>query len=50
MLHICFAAGLRVAELLTLPVMAVTWHPTPSVHIQGKGRRHRTLPLWKQTA
>ncbi len=50
MLHVCFAAGLRVAELLTLPLAAVTWHPTPTIHIQGKGRRHRALPLWKQTA
>jgi integrase/recombinase XerD len=50
MLHVCFAAGLRVAELLTLPVTAVIWHPTPTLHIQGKGRRHRALPLWKQTA
>lgn len=50
MLHVCFAAGLRVAELLTLPVTAVTWHATPTLHIQGKGRRHRALPLWKQTA
>ena len=50
MLHICFAAGLRVAELLTLPLTALTWQPTPTIHIQGKGRRHRALPLWQQTA
>lgn len=50
MLHVCFAAGLRVAELLTVPVTALIWHPTPTLHIQGKGRRHRALPLWKQTA
>ena len=50
MLHVCFAAGLRVAELLTLPLTALTWQPTPTIHIQGKGRRHRALPLWQQTA
>jgi integrase/recombinase XerD len=50
MLHVCFAAGLRVAELLTLPLTALTWQPTPTLHIQGKGRRHRVLPLWKHTA
>jgi integrase/recombinase XerD len=50
MLHVCFAAGLRVSELLTLPLTAVTWQPTPTLHIQGKGRRHRALPLWKHTA
>ena len=50
MLHLCFCAGLRVTELVTSPLTAVTWHPTPSIHIAGKGRRHRVLPLWKQTA
>jgi len=50
MIHLCFAAGLRVSELLTLPLTALTSHPTPTVHIQGKGRRERALPLWKQTA
>jgi site-specific recombinase XerD len=50
MLHVCFAAGLRVSELLTLPAKALSWQPTPTIRIQGKGRRHRALPLWKQTA
>jgi len=50
MIHLCFAAGLRVSELLTLPLTACTFHPTPTVQIQGKGRRERALPLWKQAA
>lgn len=50
MLHLCFAAGLRVSELLTLPLTALTFSPTPTIHVQGKGRRERALPLWKQTA
>ena len=50
MLHLCFAAGLRVSELLTLPLPAVTFHPTPAIRVLGKGRRERSLPLWKQTA
>jgi site-specific recombinase XerD len=50
MLHLCFAAGLRVSELLTLPLTALTFYPTPTVQVQGKGRRERALPLWKQTA
>ena len=49
MIHLCFAAGLRVSELLTLPLTACTFHPTPTVQIQGKGRRERALPLWTQT-
>jgi integrase/recombinase XerD len=50
MMHVCFAAGLRVGELLTLPFTALIWQPTLTLHIQGKGRRHRALPLWQQTA
>jgi integrase/recombinase XerD len=50
MLHLCFAAGLRVSELLTLPLTALTFYPTPTIQVQGKGRRERALPLWKQTA
>jgi integrase/recombinase XerD len=50
MVHVCFAAGLRVSALIGLPLTAVRLQPTPTLHIQGKGRRHRALPLWKQTA
>lgn len=50
MLHLCFAAGLRVSELVGLPLAALEWQPSPSVRIQGKGRRERVLPLWKQPA
>ncbi len=49
MLHLCFAAGLRVSELVNLSLSAVAFEPSPTVHIQGKGRRERLLPLWKQT-
>ena len=50
MLHLCVSAGLRVSELLSLPVQALDWQTSPSVHIHGKGRKERILPLWKQTA
>src|SRR6266516_3179511 len=50
MMHLCFASALRVSELLTLPLTALTFHPTPTVQVQGKGRRERALPLWTQTA
>ncbi len=49
MLHLCFAAGLRVSELIGMPMTAISLQPTPTVHILGKGRRQRALPLWKQT-
>jgi site-specific recombinase XerD len=50
MLHLCFSAGLRVSELVNLPLHAVAFEPSPTVRIHGKGRRERWLPLWKQTA
>jgi site-specific recombinase XerD len=49
MLHLCFAAALRVSELVGLPLTAVELDPTPLVRVRGKGRRERALPLWKQT-
>jgi integrase/recombinase XerD len=50
MLHLCCAAGLRVSELVSLPLPALAFSPTPSVRIVGQGRKERTLPLWKATA
>jgi site-specific recombinase XerD len=49
MLHLCLSAGLRVSELVNLPLSAIEWQPSPNVRIKGKGRRERLLPLWKQT-
>ncbi|MGA7537158.1 MAG: tyrosine-type recombinase/integrase [Steroidobacteraceae bacterium] len=50
MLHLAFAAGLRVSELVGLRRDELTLHPQPLVHVRGKGRRERELPLWKETA
>jgi integrase/recombinase XerD len=50
MLHVGFAAGLRVSELTGLLLTAVTLQPTPMLRVTGKGRKERSLPLWKQTA
>lgn len=50
MLHLCFAAGLRVSELVGVRVADITFHPHASVVVHGKGRRERCLPLWKVTA
>ncbi|MFK7862150.1 MAG: tyrosine-type recombinase/integrase [Granulosicoccus sp.] len=49
MLHLAFAAGLRVSELVSLVTSDLTFKPEPSIRIMGKGRRERLLPLWKQT-
>ena len=50
MLHVCFAAGLRVSELVSLRLDELQTHPQTSIRIRGKGRRERILPLWKETA
>jgi site-specific recombinase XerD len=49
MLHLAVSAGLRVSELTGLrmeDVMLISM----SIRIHGKGRRERSLPLWKTTA
>ena len=50
MLHLCFAGGLRVSELVGLRLDSVMLQPQASVLIHGKGRKERCLPLWKETA
>ncbi len=48
MLHLAVCAGLRVSELTSLKVDDIDL-PSMSIRILGKGRRERTLPLWKAT-
>jgi integrase/recombinase XerD len=50
MLHLAFAAGLRVSELVGLRLDQIEQGTAPCVHVMGKGRRERILPLWKETA
>jgi integrase/recombinase XerD len=50
MLHLAFAAGLRVSELVGLCLDDVTLQPGASILVRGKGRRERMLPLWNETA
>ena len=49
MLLLTFAAGLRVSELLGLRVDQLDCQALSSIHVMGKGRRERVLPLWKET-
>lgn len=50
MLHLCFAGGLRVSELVELLLTDLALKGTPTIRILGKGRKERCLPLWKETA
>jgi integrase/recombinase XerD len=49
MLHLCFAGGLRVSELVGLPLDQLSLQRTPDIRVFGKGRKERCLPLWKAT-
>jgi site-specific recombinase XerD len=49
MLHLIYAAGLRVAELLSLRLSDFPDPSLATVRILGKGRRERVLPLWRET-
>ena len=49
MLHLAFAAGLRVSELVGLRLDQLEPRTLDSIHVLGKGRRERVLPLWKET-
>lgn len=50
MLHLCFAGGLRVSELIGLQLHDLKLQPHASILVHGKGRKERCLPLWKETA
>jgi len=50
MLHLAFAAGLRVSELVGLRLDRFDDGPMPSLHVIDQGRRERILPLWRETA
>lgn len=50
MLHLAFAGGLRVSELISVGLNQFDGRSPASIHIMGKGRREPVLPLWQETA
>ena len=50
MMHLCFAGGLRVSELVGATMENLVLGHAPSLLVHGKGRKHRHFPLWKETA
>ena len=44
MLHLCFACGLRVSELVELPIEGLSLRYPPSIRVRGKGRRGAMPP------
>ena len=51
--HVLFTTmyntGARVSEIIAVQVGDVVLDQSPSIHLHGKGRKERTVPLWKST-
>jgi site-specific recombinase XerD len=45
-----YNTGARVSEVLHLTARDAILEGTPAVHIHGKGRKQRSVPLWRSTA
>lgn len=50
MFALMFNTGARVSEIIGVRVADVVLGPTSSIRLHGKGRKQRSLPLWKTTA
>jgi site-specific recombinase XerD len=49
MLTMFYNSGARVSEITRMSVGDLTVHGSPCVHIHGKGRKERAVPLWPST-
>jgi site-specific recombinase XerD len=49
LLQLLYNTGARVSELIGIRVHDLELDVTPSVRLHGKGRKQRTVPLWKET-
>ena len=49
LLMLLYNTGARVSELAGLRVQDVSLESRMSVHVRGKGRKNRSVPLWRQT-
>lgn len=50
MLAMLYNTGARVSEVIGLRIEDAILEHSPSVHIHGKGRKQRSVPLWRSTA
>lgn len=50
LLAVLYNTGARVSELIGIRVADVTFAATSSIRLHGKGRKQRTVPLWRPTA
>jgi len=45
-----YNSGARVSEIATVRRSQISFDTTPSIHLLGKGRKERAIPLWSKTA
>ncbi|MGH3276025.1 MAG: site-specific integrase [Streptosporangiaceae bacterium] len=50
LLAVAYNTGARVSELTALQVRVILLDRQTAVHLHGKGRKQRVIPLWKTTA
>jgi site-specific recombinase XerD len=50
LLAMLYNTGARVSEIIEVRVGDVVLDGVPCVHLHGKGRKQRAIPLWKDTA
>jgi integrase/recombinase XerD len=50
MLATLYNSGARVSELIALRIADLSFQIGPALHIHGKGRKERQVPLWPSTA
>jgi integrase/recombinase XerD len=44
-----YNTGARVSEIIGVRIKNVILDASPAVHIMGKGRKERSVPLWRST-
>ena len=49
LLALMYNTGARVSELIGVTVADVVLDPAACVHLHGKGRKQRSVPLWRST-
>ena len=51
MISILYNTGVRVSELISIKIKDIVLNKngTGSIHVIGKGRKERTIPIWKST-